>query len=358
MLARDKYARKRNRLDNERQPPPIFPRSRDGLPFACPMINRLTLAAVPALLLSVVTGGCKPTGEVRPYARDAGDSGVMGADSKAQLENGVPKVSVHMLGQARLPSFTAKELADAKRWGVAPDSTDFFLLEASAYRHERGEMNPVGSPLAGGGVVGRDDWWSVVRAAHGAPTQVDKDRKRQREQLYLVEMPRRDPISDAKLAANRHDWRLYMGVWGPRLTPATDSPYRPLRFAAWGLLEVFGCRITEDQFREKARRTWYDYYDVHNSIMYVLAQRTDIGSFALEIDGVLSNNIVNYSGSPEIYYNYKGDNYNNNFDISYNPKEYHSIYNRTLYDLSRRSGHDFELPQPEKGDCGRFLGPL
>lgn len=269
------------------------------------------------------------------------------------------EASMHMLGQTRLPLLTARELADAKRWGIAPDSTYFFLLEASAYRHERGEMNPVGSPLAGGGVVGRDDWWSVVQAAHGAPTQLDEDRKRHREQLYLAEMPHRDPVADAHSAAMNNDWRLYMGVWAEQPIPASDAPYRPLRFAAWGLLDIFGCRISEDQFYKNARRSWYEYYDINGGDFYIAASDRHSKAYAARFRGVIDERIFNYSGSPDIYYNTNElSSIKPRIGLNPHPREYHSIYNRLLYALSKRRGHNFDLPHFVENDCIRVRGAL
>jgi hypothetical protein len=230
------------------------------------------------------------------------------------------------------------------RWGLDIRSDAFQLVEDSKYRAEHTQINPPGAPLAGGGVVGKDDWRSVVNAAHGIPSAAEYARKRAREKLFFAEMPKRDPVADAKAAAAHGDWRLFMGTW-ERQVPG-DILAAPLHFAAWGLEDVFGCQLTEAQFRANARRTWFDYYDVQYPYrIYVARKMQDGRILAYDARGNIDESLFDHKNDASIYYNT-------------NKNDYHAVYNRMLYVMSLKDGHVFPLDKHPNGICFRDFSPI
>lgn len=299
--------------------------------------------AVRKLLVCLLAGlacACKPAGDHGEagygHHADAAGEGVALAGGLPHRQN----VSPLLADSDRVP----EQIADAMRWGLDIRSEAFRLVEDTKYRAEHGQINPPGAPLAGGGVVGKDDWRSVVNAAHGLPSAAEYARKRAREKLFFAEMPKRDPVADAKAAAAHGDWRLFMGTWEKQVP--SDLVAVPLHFAAWGLEDVFGCGLTEAQFRANARRTWFDYYDVqYPYTIYVAGKMQDGRMTAFGVLGNIDEFLLNHNNSSRLYWNT-------------NKNDYHAIYNRTLYAISLSMKHVFPLNKHPNGICMRDFSPI
>lgn len=171
-------------------------------------------------------------------------------------------------------------LADASKWHMTVDNPAYYLMARDKYEFEHGDVNDDGLPLAGGGVVGRDDWRTIN--INGRPTPEQIMRKRRREALFSAEMPKRDPIADARAAAARGDWRFYMTMANRPYPGAGD--YRPIEFLVSGLDDIFGCAISEAEFRQHGRRSLFSYYDLYDRL-YVPGYLYGAPSEAIRLTG-------------------------------------------------------------------------
>jgi hypothetical protein len=146
----------------------------------------------------------------------------------------------------------------AKKNGVTLSDDDYAWLKYEEYRRLHGEIGGPGAPLAGGGIVGRDDWRTINFV--GRPTAQQKARKLAREKLYLDEMPGRDPLADAKSAIEHGEFKLFFSDAASQPSPWQN--YEPMKFRVIGLEPNFGCSIPENIMKKYAKRHWSSYYDV------------------------------------------------------------------------------------------------
>jgi hypothetical protein len=148
---------------------------------------------------------------------------------------------------------------DADSWGVSIPSDAFNAIEGDKFLYTHGRLNTVGQPLAGGGVVGKDDWRTINM--NGRPNSTQMQMAEKRSEIFYQEVPTKDPVADAGKSASKGDWKFFIVPMRRPYTYFGEGFEKPFDFRILGLENHFGCNVDEDFMRRYGKRTLDDYYD-------------------------------------------------------------------------------------------------